>query len=86
MNTYSHIPQDFQYTLELTNAERTQLVEEPVWIPYPAATSILDRLESLLHLPPQQRIPCLLIIGDPNSGSPAAENTVSTDHRRPEQR
>ena len=68
MNTYSHIPQDFQYTLELTNAERTQLVEEPVWIPYPAATSILDRLESLLHLPPQQRIPCLLIIGDPNSG------------------
>lgn len=68
MSTYSHIPQHFRHTLELTDAERIRLIDTPVWIPHPTAISILDRLEWLLDLPKQTRMPCLLIIGDPNSG------------------
>ena len=69
MKTYNHIPPDLRHTPDLTDEERMRLTEQPVWIPYPTATSILDRLEWLLHLPKQQRMPCLLIIiGDSNSG------------------
>ena len=68
MNPYNHISPDLRDAMELTGKERMRLTEQPVWIPYPTATSILHRLEELLHLLKQPRMPCLLIIGEPNSG------------------
>lgn len=69
MKIYNPMPADFRrHTLDLTDQERMRLMEEQIWIPYPIAASILGRLESLLHTPPQDRMPCLLIIGKPNNG------------------
>ena len=68
MTNYDHVLPDLRHAFDLTDRKRMKLTEQPVWIPYPAAESILGRLEWLLELPKQDRIPCLLIIGEPNSG------------------
>ena len=68
VKAYEHMLPKFRYTLTLTDRERMQFTERPLWIQYPAAKSILDTLQWLLHVPERPRMPNLLLIGEPNNG------------------
>jgi len=54
--------------LDRPDEERINYIRSPRWIGYDAASSILDRLESLLTHPKTHRMPNLLIVGNTNNG------------------
>lgn len=57
-----------QEVLGKSNEERIEFLNEDKWIPYPAAITILDKLERLLKLPSKLRMPSMLIVGETNNG------------------
>ena len=68
MNTYDHINPEFRYVLEQSDIKRMLFAEGSRWIEYPKAVAILRRLDWLMQVPKRSRMPCMLIIGDPNNG------------------
>ena len=68
MKVHEHILPEFQYALTLTDTERMDFTDQPVWIRHPAAKSVLDTLLWLLRVPKRPRMPNLLLIGESNNG------------------
>jgi hypothetical protein len=64
----SHLHPTVRDTALLPAGQRLQLVRADRWIGYPAATTALERLETLLTWPAKQRMPNLLLIGQTNNG------------------
>jgi hypothetical protein len=54
--------------IESSDEARLQWLLQPRWIGYTKAQRALERLERLLHHPPMQRMPNLLLIGQTNNG------------------
>jgi type II secretory pathway predicted ATPase ExeA len=54
--------------LNLPIEQRIEYVRSSRWIGYPKAIEIIGKLEDLLIYPKRHRMPCLLIVGDSNSG------------------
>jgi hypothetical protein len=68
MSNYEHLLPDFRPVLQLSDRERILFMEQPRWIGYPAAHSVLDTLGHLLDMPKRPRMRNLLITGDSNNG------------------
>lgn len=54
--------------LDRPDLARIDYIRSPLWIGYPRAQEILDRMENLLTQPKFHRMPNLLIVGDTNNG------------------
>lgn len=54
--------------MELSDSERITYNWKTRWIGYERALQIIDYMEFLLSFPKQDRMPCLLVIGESNSG------------------
>lgn len=54
--------------LDKSPEDRIYYVQQDRWLPYPRAQQILDKLESLLSMPPKTRAPSFLITGDSHCG------------------
>lgn len=52
----------------LPNDERIALIQEGFWISLRAAKNVIDQLQLMLDAPRVTKPPCLLLIGDPDSG------------------
>lgn len=63
-----HIHPSFRHVAGLTGDERIQFMDQPRWVGYPQARSIMNTLQGLMQKPQQPRMPNLLIIGDSNQG------------------
>lgn len=68
MTNYPHLHPRAELELELPLPERIKAIRATRWIGYPAAKSVLDRMEELFEIPPTHRMPCLLLVGDSNNG------------------
>lgn len=66
--SYQHIHPDFQHILMLSDQERIDFLDEPRWIGYQRAQTILDTLQGLMQKPKRPRMPNLLIVGESNNG------------------
>lgn len=76
----------------LPDEERITIIQEGFWINLAAPKNVIDRLQSMLDAPRVTKPPCLLLIGDPDSGkssvferflnlhSPDADPTSSVSH------
>lgn len=64
----SHLHESVRPIAELPAAERLGYVRADRWIGHPAATEALQRLETLLAWPANQRMPNLLLVGPTNNG------------------
>ena len=67
-SSYSHLNDDVQHQLTRSDAERIEYILSSRWIGYSKAKDILGKLEDLLVYPKKHRMPCMLIVGDSNSG------------------
>ena len=65
---YSHIHEKFQYTMNLSEEERIEFLDQPRWVSYDVANDIMLNLVSLMNKPKRPRMPNLLIVGDSNNG------------------
>lgn len=52
----------------LPDEERIAIIQEGTWINLAAPKNVIDRLQSMLDAPRATKPPCLLLIGDPDSG------------------
>lgn len=68
MSDYSHIHPDFHHIMGLSDKERIEFLDYPRWVGYKSAQRISETLQGLLHKPPRDRMPNLLIVGEPNNG------------------
>ena len=64
----SHLTPAARAAALLPDDERIRRIRADRWIGYPRAREALDRLDTLLHGPPKQRMPNLLIVGPTNNG------------------
>jgi len=68
MKSYDHIHPNFRFVLGFSDKERMVFAERDRWLQYSAAEDIFERLEWLLQIPIRQKMPNLLIVGEPNNG------------------
>ena len=68
MSNYPHLHPRIELELELPLPERIKAIRSARWIGYPAAKTVLDRMEELIEFPQSHRMPCLLLVGDSNNG------------------
>ena len=68
MGDLDHLQPAVRSWLELSDEERIFQLNRDLWIGYPQAARILDRMEELLAHPCIARMPNLLIIGKTNNG------------------
>jgi hypothetical protein len=68
MNGPAHIHPDFRHILGLSATDRIAFMDQPRWIGYPTANLIIESLRGLMEKPARQRMPNLLIVGEPNNG------------------
>lgn len=68
MTEYKHLRPELIPAMNLSKAERIDIIDQPRWIGYPRAAEILDVLSNLLRKPKRPRMPNLLIVGDSNNG------------------
>lgn len=77
-----------------TPIDRRIEVQMPCFVNTPTSANVLNKLERLLTFPKQDRMPCILILGDPNSGKtrilkkfcekhPAIKDPADFQDRRP---
>lgn len=66
--SYQHIHPDYWHILSLSDKERIQFLDEPRWVGYERAKTILDTLQGLMQKPKRPRMPNLLIVGESNNG------------------
>jgi Cdc6-like AAA superfamily ATPase len=66
--TFTHLLPAARKQAELGKDERILGLLRDRWIDYPRATQALQQLERLFATPRRERMPCLLLHGDPNIG------------------
>ncbi len=71
---YNRLSQTTKAVLELSPETRMQKARSEVWIPYPAAKRVLDRLEELYAFPKRNRMPNMVLSGETNNGKTSILN------------
>ena len=64
----SHLHPAAQPVARLPAAERVQRIRADRWIGYPKAVEAVERLETMLGWPAEQRMPNRLLVGPTNNG------------------
>ena len=59
----SHLLDPYSARALLPDEERIEWIKQDRWIHYSRAERVLDRLTALLHYPPRDRMPCVLLFG-----------------------
>lgn len=67
-NNNDMLTEKTKLALDLSKEERINFLNEPVWIHYDRAQSILDKMEELLRMPSTPRMPSMMIISRTNNG------------------
>ncbi|XEG72439.1 TniB family NTP-binding protein [Pseudomonas sp. abacavir_1] len=68
MIDYPHVAPGFQHLLGLSDAERLEFLEQPLWIDYPIADKVITYLHSVLNKPRRPRMPNVMLVGESNNG------------------
>jgi Cdc6-like AAA superfamily ATPase len=76
------IAYEYQEILKASDAERGQFLERDLWIGYPKAQEILERLEELCAHLKMQRMPNALIIGPSNNGKSMIKRKFCRNHEK----
>jgi hypothetical protein len=64
----SHLLDTYSARALLPDEERIEWIKQDRWIHYSRAERVLDRLTALLHYPPRDRMPCVLLFGSTGMG------------------
>ena len=75
-----HILPEFRHVAGWDTERRIRFLEEPRWIGYRRAESIIEELKRWLSLPKRPRMPNLLIVGEPNNGKTTLVRTFQEEH------
>jgi hypothetical protein len=77
----SHLLPAFRRYALLPTGDRVSWIRQARWINYTRADQILARLTDLLHYPPRERMPCLLLFGATGMGKTHLVEKFLRDHR-----
>jgi len=70
--TYEHLlPKSKEIVIHSNKEDRISYMESKIWISYPLAQKVILYLNDLLKYPKQDKMPGLLIVGEPNIGKSA---------------
>ena len=80
MTPCTHLHLDFRHVAGLSDKERIQFMDQPRWIEYSKARTILKTLERRIDMPKRPRMLNLLIVGEPNNGKTTLVRTFFESH------
>lgn len=75
-----HLLTECRADAELSPQERIELVKVDRWVAYARADAVLTHLNSLLHYPLHDRMPCMLLYGLPGMGKTKILQKFLRDH------
>ena len=75
-----HLNEEAMHQLSKSADKRIEYILSSRWIGYPKAKDILGKMEDLLIYPKKHRMPCMLIVGDSNSGKTMIAERFSDMH------
>jgi Bacterial TniB protein len=75
-----HLREPYRHTALLNDEERIRWIQHERWIHYSRAETALARLGELLHYPPRDRMPCLLLFGLTGMGKTRILQKFLRDH------
>ncbi len=76
-----HLNSEARTALNLSREQRIEYIRSSRWIGYSKALEIIGKLEDLLVYPKKHRMPCLLIVGDSNSGKTMIAERFAALHK-----
>jgi type II secretory pathway predicted ATPase ExeA len=79
-NSLDHLAPECREEAGLDAEKRIRAILTERWISYPRASFALQRLEHLLHFPPRDRMPCLLLFGATGMGKTKILRKFMRDH------
>jgi Bacterial TniB protein len=81
----SHLLDTYSARALLPDEERIEWIKQDRWIHYSRAERVLDRLTALLHYPPRDRMPCVLLFGATGMQDARLQMVIATKiaHPRP---
>jgi GTPase SAR1 family protein len=77
----SHLLDPYSARALLPNEERIEWIKQDRWIHYSRAERVLERLTALLHYPPRDRMPCVLLFGATGMGKTSLVQKFLRDYR-----
>ena len=80
MTGANHLHPEFRHVAGLPDTDRIAFMDQPRWIEYSRATTILATLKRMLDMPKRPRMPNLLIVGEPNNGKTTLVRTFHETH------
>ena len=80
IDSLDHLAPECRDEARLGPQERVRAILAERWINYPRAVFALQRLEHLLHHPPRDRMPCLLLFGATGMGKTKILRKFIRDH------
>lgn len=78
---YGHLGPKAIAAMELSNEKRISYNWSTRWIGYEKARQLIEHMEFLLSFPREHRMPCLLIVGESNSGKSTIINRFKELHQ-----
>lgn len=66
--------------MELSKEERIKKIYKECWVRYDAADIIIHKVKKIMNLPPKNRMPNLLIVGDTNNGKTSILYRLLKEH------
>ena len=79
-DSLDHLAAECREEARWGTSERIRAILTECWINYPRAAFALPRLEHLLHHPPRDRMPCLLLFGATGRGKTKILKKFTRDH------
>jgi uncharacterized protein YjiS (DUF1127 family) len=79
-DSFDHLATECREEARLGTPERIRAILTERWINYPRAAFALERLDHLLHHPPRDRMPCLLLFGATGMGKTKILKKFMRDH------
>src|SRR5260370_11246484 len=76
-----HLLDPYSARALLPNEERIEWIKQDRWIHYSRAERVLERLTALLHYPPRDRMPCVLLFGATGMGKTSLVQKFLRDYR-----
>lgn len=66
--SFEHLKGEARAAMSLSPQERIEFIKKDRWIGYEAARTVLNEVRDLVNHPRNLRMPCRLVVGDPDNG------------------
>ncbi|WP_259699428.1 TniB family NTP-binding protein [Pseudomonas fluorescens] len=78
-SSFGHVNPKRHYIFDLPDARRAAICREDFWVPHPAATYLIQKINMMLEVENKTQAPCMVCCGDGGSGKTSHVNRLKQE-------